>query len=456
MSWPIVQEKYRNSVIQLLVRRGVYDAWRPYAPPEDEEVTGTGFLIDPTHIATNAHVVLNALSIIGRVPNRGKEDISIFIESICPEKDVAICKLEHRLDSIPLPLSEDPINPTEEVLAIGYPLGQEGVKFSTGIVAGFHPHLSAEPPEKIQIFTLEETTSFIQTTVPVNEGNSGGPLINRKGHVIGIISSGYEEAQSISLAVPIQAIKTLRNRKSLLCNVPRLSLEWAPVTLMMDPKGIRVACVYPDSFLYSEQGPTQGLDKGDIITEISFDNRKFTFDDYGDILPESCSNGGCHRMRLVEAIELIPYGAQVEVLLCRGKQWYKLTAPFLPRNVPRIEFVFPHYHPFEYKFLGGMCVTSLTRNHCIDWERLRVYVMGKQRYRPRVVITQVFPDTVFSRIFPVGDLLWKINGKKIYTLDDIVVTKIMNVESKSHKLAVVDSKTLEREARAIEEELNAS
>ena len=92
-----------------------------------------------------------------------------------------------------------------------------------------------------------------------------------------------------------------------------------------------------------------------------------------------------------------------------------------------------------------MCVTPLTRNHCMEWENLRVFILGKERYRPRVIITELAPDTVFSRVFVVGDILWKINGKKIYTLDDIVVAKIMSVESKSHKLAVIDSKTLKRD-----------
>ena len=85
MDWTKHGDRWKNSVLQLNVTRALYKASRPYANPSDKVVSGTGFIIDIErgYIATNAHVVSNAITISGRAPKLGKRDLSLELIGIC-------------------------------------------------------------------------------------------------------------------------------------------------------------------------------------------------------------------------------------------------------------------------------------------------------------------------------------------------------------------------------------
>ena len=94
------------------------------------------------------------------------------------------------LGSIPfLPLGDsDLIHRSDEVLALGYPLGQQSLKSTTGVISGREQHL-------------------IQMSAAINPGNSGGPSLNTKGEVIGINSAGIPAAQNVGYMIPINDLK---------------------------------------------------------------------------------------------------------------------------------------------------------------------------------------------------------------------------------------------------------
>ena len=76
----------------------------------------------------------------------------------------------------------------EKVFVIGYPLGFDNIKATGGTITGFYSN-NDEEGNNILIDS-EDTSSYIETSAPVNPGNSGGPLINMNGEVIGIVSAG--------------------------------------------------------------------------------------------------------------------------------------------------------------------------------------------------------------------------------------------------------------------------
>ena len=143
--------------------------------------SGTGWLFDEqNHIVTNEHVVDGAERIFVRFRNSGWLTGEVLGEDVY--SDLAVVAVDQRPDTAtPLSLvTEDPAVGTE-VLAIGNPFGLAG-SVSSGIVSGVNRTLPA--PNDFSI------PDAIQTDAPVNPGNSGGPLVNLDGDVIGVINSG--------------------------------------------------------------------------------------------------------------------------------------------------------------------------------------------------------------------------------------------------------------------------
>jgi S1-C subfamily serine protease len=159
---------------------------------------GTGLVIDDDgHIVTNAHIVYGASEVI---ISSGKNDMQqAKIVGIDPISDLAVIKLKSPLIKLQKArLGEsDKISIGEEVLAVGYPLGI-GKTATRGIISAM---------ERIMpLSTFSWMTPFIQTDAAISPGNSGGPLVNRCGEVIGINTLYAEKGQNINFAIPIDLV----------------------------------------------------------------------------------------------------------------------------------------------------------------------------------------------------------------------------------------------------------
>jgi S1-C subfamily serine protease len=160
-----------------------------------QQTTGSGFIIDTLGLVmTNSHVVFDA-----QVVNVTLDDGTILPAKILgadPIYDLAILKIPEP-DTGKLPVltfaDSDKLRPGDEVVTIGNPLGL-GQTITSGIISAINRTL----PEKPRLLSWP----MIQTDTPINLGNSGGPLLNRCGDVIGIASEIMGEAQNIGFAVP--------------------------------------------------------------------------------------------------------------------------------------------------------------------------------------------------------------------------------------------------------------
>jgi len=153
---------------------------------------GTGFIIsDQGYLVTNAHVLSGARK-ISAITYEQKVFEATFIgyNSIL---DVALLKINGNFDYLKLDNSDN-IQIGEKVIAIGNPLGLQ-FSVSEGIVSGTH---------RIGPSNLE---AYIQTDAPLNPGNSGGPLINKKGKVIGINNFKIGSGESLGFALESNYIK---------------------------------------------------------------------------------------------------------------------------------------------------------------------------------------------------------------------------------------------------------
>ena len=151
--------------------------------------TGSGFVYDERHLVTNEHVVSNAEELYVRYPSTGWREASVV--GTDSDSDLAVLSVdEHPPAAGSLSLVEDEPAVGTEVVAIGNPYGLSG-SVSAGIVSGVDRTLSS-PGE----FSIPDT---IQTDAAVNPGNSGGPLVNLEGEVVGVISAG--QGDNIGLAI---------------------------------------------------------------------------------------------------------------------------------------------------------------------------------------------------------------------------------------------------------------
>ena len=178
----------------------------PFGPSgtEVQRSLGSGFVIDKAgYIVTNYHVVGNAQSVHVSFSNNDSMKAEIIGKD--PATDVALLKVEASSRALkPLPLGDsDGIHVGDQVAAIGNPLGLDR-SITLGIVSALHRSLTS--PEGTPIDRV------IQTDAALNHGNSGGPLLNAQGQVVGVssaVSTGDsgEANTGIGFAIPINTVR---------------------------------------------------------------------------------------------------------------------------------------------------------------------------------------------------------------------------------------------------------
>lgn len=233
-----------------------------------EEKLGLGsgvILTDNGYILTNQHVVGNRYSNCYVTLENGiiYDGSVIWADS---NIDLAIVKISaNNLDYIEL-ADSDNISLADEVYAIGNPIGIEFQRTVTkGIVSGINRTIKIENEDNY----MED---LIQTDATINEGNSGGALVNLKGELIGINTVKISNAEGIGFAVPINIIKPIIEK---LVNTGKFEEAYLgiygydkEVIPYLDSglnisSGIYVATILPDGPLFNK-----GIQIGDVITKI--------------------------------------------------------------------------------------------------------------------------------------------------------------------------------------------
>jgi serine protease Do len=180
----------------------------PGAVPRDNTPVrgeGSGFIVSPDgYILTNAHVVANASKVTVKLTDRREFEAKVIGND--ERSDVAVIKIAAK--NLPTVRIGDPsrLRAGEWVVAIGSPFGFEN-SVTAGIVSGIARDLPGG--------AAGNYVPFIQTDVAVNPGNSGGPLFNLSGEVVGINSQIYSNTgayQGLSFAIPIDVANNVREQ----------------------------------------------------------------------------------------------------------------------------------------------------------------------------------------------------------------------------------------------------
>ena len=349
--------------------------------PSPQKNAGSGFFCTADgHIMTNAHVVNNCDKIT-IVMHDGQEVDAVLVGSD-PHTDIALLKIESKeIAALPyLPLGDsDSVKIGELAFAIGSPLLLKST-FTQGII-------SAKGRQNLHINDLED---FIQSTVQINRGNSGGPLLNSKGEVIGIntaIASNSGGYMGISFSIPINMAKNIMNQLLEKGSVTRgflgvtlqpMDADIAKAFGLAKPEGALISEVIPGS-----AADKAGLKQGDIILE--YDNK-----------PVKSSEG------LKTEISLKSPGSTIQLKVKRNQETKQISVK-LGSNSDNV-----------------MAENGIVQKMGLQVEALTEDYAKQLGYKPAeegVVITKVKPNSpaALAGLRP-GCLIQTINHKKVTNL----------------------------------------
>ena len=169
------------------------------------QAAGTGFIISSDgYIATNKHVVANATK-IGVILDDGSTYEDVELIGTDPINDFAIIKIKDVKNLTPIKIGDSKTtNIGQQVVAIGNALGTYQNSVTSGIISGKGRSLTASDSSRT---TYETLSDMIQTDAAINGGNSGGPLVNAAGEVIGINTAYASQGNNVGFAIPINSVK---------------------------------------------------------------------------------------------------------------------------------------------------------------------------------------------------------------------------------------------------------
>lgn len=192
---------------------------------ESASGNGSGFIIDSTGtVATNLHVVQNTGSAEVKFVDGSRYEIAGFV-ALAEEKDLVLLRIRTSRDDFePLPVITTLPHKGETVYALGAPRGYLG-SITDGIVSAIRTGTEirdiamddADGTERLEAaLDFSEDITWIQTSSPISPGNSGGPLVNSLGEVVGVNTWIQTDAQNINFALSSESLQQLiDNRQGL-------------------------------------------------------------------------------------------------------------------------------------------------------------------------------------------------------------------------------------------------
>jgi S1-C subfamily serine protease len=236
---------------------------RPGRPTRPGE--GSGFLVAPDgYLLTNSHVVHGAPTVKARLP--GGDELAAQVVGDDPATDLALVRVA--ASSLPF-LAVDGATrarPGQLAIAIGSPLGFEST-VTTGVVSALGRSLRAGDGRLID--------NVIQHTAPLNPGNSGGPLVDSTGRVLGVNTAMMSRTQAIGFAIPVATAAWVIGEILARGRVRRAWLGVAAQTRLLDRRLARHHDLTQRSAVeimsISRRGPaaSAGLEEGDLLVRVA-------------------------------------------------------------------------------------------------------------------------------------------------------------------------------------------
>lgn len=261
-----------------------------FSQPEQEQAAGTGIIISSDGlIVTNRHVVPNGTTSVNVTLSDGTELKNVSVVGRTSDSDtldIAFLKINnangHKLSPATLGDSSS-VQVGDDVVAIGNALGQFQNTVTSGIISGYGRSVQAGSSSG-DSSSGENLVDLFQTDAAINEGNSGGPLVNLNGQVIGINTAIAGGAQNIGFAIPINDVKGSIDQvvKTGQFSRPYLGVQYVQLTAdLADEFNLKVrngAFIAPSndpsnpSVIAGSPAAQAGLRTNDVITQVNGTN----------------------------------------------------------------------------------------------------------------------------------------------------------------------------------------
>jgi serine protease Do len=392
------------------------DMFKEFGTPQERQSSalGSGFIIDEKGIVvTNNHVIQDAEDIIVRV--NGDKEYKAKVIGADPLSDIAVLQLETKEKFSPVKFGDsDKARIGDWVIAIGNPFGLGGT-VTSGIISARNRSIG-----------LSRYEDYIQTDASINSGNSGGPLFDMNGDVIGINTAilGRNGSIGIGFSIPSNSAKTVINqllefgetkRGWLGVRIQDVTKEIAEVENLDEPRGALVASV-------AENSPSDkaGVKAGDIILE--FDGEKIQ-----------------EMKELPIIVAKTEVGKRVDVKIWRNKKEItkKIT---LGRLETSEEFkVIEKSGPIEETIDNLKITVREINSEDIKQRKLPNQTSG-------LVITKIENDSPLFNSIEVNSIIIEAQKKKIKSTNDLkeIVKQVFNTNQKTILLVVYNSQNQRR------------
>ncbi len=397
------------------------DMFKEFGTPQERQsaALGSGFIIDEKGIVvTNNHVIQDADDIIVRV--NGDQEFKANVLGADPLMDIAVLQLETDEKFIPVAFGDsDKARIGDWVLAIGNPFGLGGT-VTAGIISARNRSIG-----------LSRYEDFIQTDASINSGNSGGPLFDMEGNVIGINTAilGRNGSIGIGFSIPSNSaqivIKQLiefgeTKRGWLGVRIQDVTKEIAEVEKLNKARGALVASV-------AENSPSEkaGIQAGDIILE--FNGEKI------------------NQMKELPAIVArTEVGKKVEVKIWRDKKEI-IKNVILGRLETSDDFKISKNQETEKQNNNEEIIESL---------RIAVRPLTKDDIKNRnlpnqttgLVITKIANNSPVANSIELNSIIIEAQKKKIRSADDLrdITKEVLNSNQKTVLLAIYNNQNQRR------------
>ena len=238
---------------------------------------GTGVIITSDgYILTNKHVI-NGATKVTVILDDGTTYEDVEVVATDPLNDIAFLKIKDAKDLTAATLGDSKtINVGQQVIAIGNALGEYQNTVTSGIISGTGRSVTASDGTGSNVETLSD---MIQTDAAINSGNSGGPLVNAAGEVIGINTATSSSAENMGFAIPISSVKGMLKQLTETGKAERAYLGVYSVAITPEIAKAYNLPVDSGTYLYSQStysaivnnspAAKAGLKDKDIITAVN-------------------------------------------------------------------------------------------------------------------------------------------------------------------------------------------
>lgn len=242
-----------------------------------QQAAGTGIIVSKDgYVLTNKHVIAGA-SKVSVITSNGLTYDGVKIVGTDPLNDLAFLKISGVNDLTPATLGDSKtIRAGQGVVAIGNALGQYQNTVTSGIISGLgRPVVASTDGSNTN---AESLSDLIQTDAAINSGNSGGPLLNLKGQVIGINTAVASDAQSIGFAIPVGATKGVLKQLLATGRVERAIVGVQYISITPEVKQQYKLSVSQGDYVTATSGSAiqangpaakAGIQEKDIITKVN-------------------------------------------------------------------------------------------------------------------------------------------------------------------------------------------